>query len=671
MPDKRRTSAVTLSVIIVNYNVREFLHHALVSLRKASEGIRTECIVVDNASDDDSVEMLRRRFPSVRVIANKTNVGFARANNQAIRIARGEFLLLINPDTVVQEDTLRTLLAFMKTHPETGLAGCRVLNPDGTLQLACRRSIPTPWVAFTKISGLSTLFPRTRLFGRYNLTYLPEHETYAVDAVSGSFMLARRSVVGEVGGLDEQFFMYGEDLDWCYRITKAGWTISYVHTTSIIHYKGESTRRSSVDEIRMFYTAMHLFVRKHFRYSGISILGLRLSIALVSFGAWLRSALRPLRDATIDVVAVLLSLIASEYVRRGTIFAYPSYAMPAVIVIPAFMVVAMLSSLGVYTSRRLSVTRAMSGVVTVFVVIAAMTAFVKTYAFSRMILATAGLLSAVLIPGWRLVFRRFARTGAPRLASAFGRRTLIVGATVEAQALLRKLRRRVGSGYEVVGFIAVTHREVGQQLDGAEVLGTLENIAKVIQDHRVSDLIVAPQALSYGQILSLIGVTRRMVSVHLVAGPMEVLVGKASVDHLDDLPLVEITYNLARPGNRFWKRTFDLTLGMLLFIVVSPIFEVRRILTGGPVPGFVQGLGLVMKGSWSFVGPRPEDEVSGERTAAVIGKPGLTGLVQLQDPRNLPPDEAERYNLYYARNQSVRLDLEILLKTWLQRPRGR
>ncbi|MEK7748968.1 MAG: glycosyltransferase family 2 protein, partial [Bacteroidota bacterium] len=247
--------SLQLSIIIVNYNVRDFLHHALISLRKATKGIRSEIVVVDNASDDGSTEMLRRRFPNVTLIASKQNLGFARANNLALKRARGAFLLLINPDTVVQEDTLRAMLEFFKNTPEAGLAGCKILNPDGTFQLACRRSFPTPWVAFTKIFGLSRLFPRSSWFGKYNLTYLSPEETYEVDAVSGSFMMLRKEVFEKVGGLDEEFFMYGEDLDWCYRIQQSGWKIYYAPLTQIIHYKGESTRRSSLDEIQTFYDA--------------------------------------------------------------------------------------------------------------------------------------------------------------------------------------------------------------------------------------------------------------------------------------------------------------------------------------------------------------------------------------------------------------------------------
>ncbi|MGH2567647.1 MAG: glycosyltransferase family 2 protein, partial [Bacteroidota bacterium] len=187
-----RSTAPQLSVIIVNYNVREFLDHALMSIQKAMKGIRGEVIVVDNASDDGSREMLRKRYPRLMLIANGANLGFAKANNLAFKRARGELVLLINPDTVVQEDTLRVMMKFFEEHAEVGLAGCKILNPDGTFQLACRRSFPTPWVAFTKIVGLSALFPHSRFFGRYNLTYLDPDTTYEVDAVSGSFMMVRR-----------------------------------------------------------------------------------------------------------------------------------------------------------------------------------------------------------------------------------------------------------------------------------------------------------------------------------------------------------------------------------------------------------------------------------------------------------------------------------------------
>ncbi|MBI4810097.1 MAG: glycosyltransferase family 2 protein, partial [Ignavibacteriales bacterium] len=306
-----------LSIIIVNYNVRPFLENSLLSVRRAMKGIDGEVFVVDNASDDGSVEMVLQKFSDVKLIVNEKNVGFAVANNLAIKEARGEYLLLLNPDTILQEDTLHIMIEFLDRNRDAGLIGCKILNPDGTLQLACRRSFPTPWVAFTKIVGLSNLFSRNPLFGKYNLAYLDPDKTYEVDAVSGSFMFVRRQVIDSVGVLDEQFFMYGEDLDWCYRIKKAGWKIYYVHGTQVIHYKGESVRRSDIDEVKLFYEAMRVFVRKHFSQGFISDMALRVGIELREWVAFVGRIAKPLRAVVLDFILINISLLLSEFFWFG------------------------------------------------------------------------------------------------------------------------------------------------------------------------------------------------------------------------------------------------------------------------------------------------------------------------------------------------------------------
>ena len=213
---------MNLSIIIVNYNVKEFLQNFIHSIYKAAQNISYEIIIVDNASDDGSVEFIKEKFPDVKLIANQKNLGFSKANNIGLAQSKGEYLLLLNPDTIVREDTFEKMISFSKNNPDAGLAGCKILNPDGTFQLACRRSFPGPWTSFCKVTGLSNLFPNSKLFARYNLTYLDENKTYEVDAISGSFMMFPRKIYEKIGGLDEQFFMYGEDLDFCYRIQKAG-----------------------------------------------------------------------------------------------------------------------------------------------------------------------------------------------------------------------------------------------------------------------------------------------------------------------------------------------------------------------------------------------------------------------------------------------------------------
>ena len=615
------------------------------------------------------LEMVRRRFPRVQLIANTTNLGFAKANNIALKRAHGRFLLLINPDTVVQEDTIRVMVEFLKNHPEVGLAGCKILNPDGSFQLACRRSFPTPWVAFTKIFGLSRLFPKIKLFGKYNLTYLSTEETYPVEAVSGSFMIVRKETIEQVGGLDESFFMYGEDLDWCYRIRQAGWQIFYVHSTQIIHYKGESTRRSSLDEINTFYEAMHLFVEKHFHSSLLFAMFLRLSIAFVSFVALLSSVFQPLKIAIFDFIAVTISLLLAEIFWLGSFFRYPTYAYPIVFTVPAIIVIGCLYIAGVYTHRRMSISRSIVAVVFAYVFISALTAYFRNYAFSRMVVAISGILSLFFIPGWRLVFRLFGKTSVPVRGTLFGKRTLIVGTDKGALGLQKKLRVRVGEGYEIIGFVGITHKHIGETLHGVPIVGSIDNIGKIIKELRINDVIFAPQALSYAQILAVISRSREQAaSFHLVPTTMEVIVGKASVDSLDDLPLVQIAYNIDKPFNQITKRIFDIVLSGLLLIMVYPIFRLSSVITERKPNDFLAGLPQVFKGKLSLVGPSAHELYKPKRRgpSLFLGKSGLSGLVQLHQDLTLSEDEIDQYNLYYVRNQNVLLDLEILIKTWLR-----
>ncbi|UCD39027.1 MAG: glycosyltransferase family 2 protein, partial [Fidelibacterota bacterium] len=257
-----------LSVIVVSFNVREFVKQCLTSLRYAHFTGQVEVVIVDNNSADNTVEMVGRLFPDVRLIANTENKGFAAAVNQGVAAARGDTLLLLNPDTILEEGTLQVLADYLEAHPEVGCVGPKILNSDGSLQQACKRSFPSPWVALTYFLGLARLFPRSRLFGRYNLTYLDPDQTHEVDALSGSCMCLPRKVWDSVGPMDESFFLFGEDLDYCYRIHQAGYKVVYHPATQIVHYKGESVKTASFDNLKVFYEAMVTFSQKYDSFSG-------------------------------------------------------------------------------------------------------------------------------------------------------------------------------------------------------------------------------------------------------------------------------------------------------------------------------------------------------------------------------------------------------------------
>ena len=249
-----------LSIVIVSYNVRAYLEECLQSVRKALEDIEGEVWVVDNNSQDDSVETLRRDYPWVRLVANTENMGFARANNLAIRQSQSDYVLLLNPDTVVEEPTLRGVLDFMDAHPEAGGAGVMMHNADGTLAPESRRGLPTPWVAGLKMLGFTK---------RYYMSHLPWDQPGRIDVISGAFCMLRRKAIDQVGLLDEDFFMYGEDIDLSYRLLKGGWQNWYL-PFSITHYKGKSTQKTDYRYVHIFYQAMLIFFRKH--YSHLSFL---------------------------------------------------------------------------------------------------------------------------------------------------------------------------------------------------------------------------------------------------------------------------------------------------------------------------------------------------------------------------------------------------------------
>ena len=253
-----------LSISIVNYDGKDYLKECLDSIYSSNSRIDFEIIVVDNGSSDGSVEMVKEKFPSVILIENSKNEGFVKANNKGIQASRGRYVLSLNNDTVILGNALDTLVKFMDNHPDVGACGPKVLNSDGTIQHQCKRGFPTISSTLSYFFGLHKIFPKSKVFGHYLMTYLNPDEVNEVDALSGACLMVRREVIERVGLLDEDYVMYGDDLDWCYRIKKAGWKIYYVPQAKIIHYGGRSSRKSPYKSIKWFYRAAAIFYKKHY-----------------------------------------------------------------------------------------------------------------------------------------------------------------------------------------------------------------------------------------------------------------------------------------------------------------------------------------------------------------------------------------------------------------------
>ncbi len=685
---------IVLSIIIVNFNVREFLEQTLLSVKRATKEIPTEIIVVDNASVDDSVQMVRRRFPEVILIENKENRGFSAANNQGLEIARGQFIVLLNPDTVVQEDTFKKLLDFFERTPDASAATCKIINPDGTFSVDCRHSIPTPLTAFWKVTGLSRLFPKSKIFGKYNLTYLDENETYPVEAISGSFMMMRREIVQKVGKLDEDFFMYCEDIDYCYRINQAGGKIYYVPDSQIIHYKGESTKKYNLDYVITFNKSLYKFYKKHYQkryvypFKWLIILGTILRGMMI----FIKNNLEIYYPLLIDLVLLNLILFGNFWLRyelRGG-FHLKDFFNQYIIINLITTVAFFLSALFFETVKRdrFSVSKIIKATLTTFTFVSALTFFFKQFAFSRLVVIVSALGSILAMALWRIVLRAVRRKTTSALSrDYFLKRTVVVGYDKETKKLLEKLKRYVTSSIKLLGLVALDKNDVGKSLNKIPVVTTLKDLPEYIRLNRVDLVIFTTHNLPFQEILTAMSrVQRPEIEFKMVPDHLEFMIGKSNVERLDALPLVDIEFSYGKPFNKIVKRIFDVGLALVLLLLLLPyhcfnlikgwksIKKIQLVGHGGKKitvfssprkhMNFTLNLWNILIGKISFVGA-PMTTV--EREAPIYDyKPGLTGIVQINRDKITDDEMRETYEAHYIKNQGLFVDLEVMMRSLIK-----
>jgi GT2 family glycosyltransferase len=668
-----------LSIIIVSYNVKEFLRGAIASVRRslAAGGIEGEIIVVDNDSTDGSATMIRSEFPGAQLHALGENIGFGRANNLALNEAKGEFMLLLNPDTILGEDTLGTMLDFMRSHPEAGLAGCKLLNGDGTFQLSCRRGFPTPWASFTKLFGLASLFPKSKLFARYNLTYLPIDATYEVDALGGAFMMLSRGAWNATKGFDEDFFMYGEDLDLCFRAKQAGFKVFYVHSTATIHFKGESTRRSAINELQVFYEAMHVFVKKHYRASFLFTLLLQFGIFLRRVLALLRKHRSGLALIVLDYLMIALSVLVSSKILFNDWFGLPQLDYPFAYLIPPVIAVLLLGILKAYhPSRRGSARPVVIAIPAILIGLSSLTYFFKEFPASRSYVAV-----VTGVTGLLLLLDRTALSMARRFFGGAGtstkmhlRRALIVGADVEALRIATLLARmEFIRRFEVVGLIDHTLERLNTEIQpGLRILGDTNMIAKVVREKKIAEVIFATGAVPFTEVLSIMQRTSEenpsmRVNFSMVPAESDVLLGKQNIELLTEAPgksvaLLPVVYNLNRLSHRFAKRILDIGVSS----VALPVLTVTSIVSPTAAHRERRDMWIeIFRGQRTLVGVEDQSDRD-----AYYPKPGLTSLAAVAT-KSLPRQEDIRqFDHYYARNHTIGMDFEILFKAIFARPAG-
>jgi O-antigen biosynthesis protein len=642
-----------LSVIIVNFNVKHFLEQCLHSVYKAIGTIEAEIFVVDNNSVDGSCHLIREKFPEVILIENKSNTGYSAANNQAIRLAAGEFILLLNPDTVVEEDTFLRALDFMEQQPDAGGLGVKMIDGKGRFLPESKRGLPTPWVAFYKIFGLSALFPRSRRFGRYHLSYLSKDETHEVDVLCGAFMLLRRETLDKTGLLDETFFMYGEDIDLSYRITRAGYKNYYFADTTIIHYKGESTRKGSINYVKMFYNAMLIFSRKHFSSGNYRLYSVFIHLAIY-FRAFIAIMQRiisriylPALDALILIAGFLFIVPLWEHIKFEPGY-YPKLFYQWVI--PAYILFWLL---GVQVSggyqKPVSLLKFLRGILWGTVAILLVYSLVnEELRFSRALILLAAAWAAITLPTLRFLFNKLKFKGF-ELEIEKQKRVAIAGHPEET-GRVKDLLHQTPVNPVIVGSISISENE-----EADDHLGHAGQLREIIRINRIEEIIFCAESLSSGEIIrAMLDLSALDVSYKIAPPESYSIIGSNSIHTAGDLYLVNVN-SISKQSNRRKKRTFDILLALsLLATLPFNVWFFRH------KNHFLANLAGVLKGKATWVGYIP-DEYSAKNLPLL--PPAILDQ-SIMFSHELAGNRKKQLNILYAKDYRIWNDISLVLKSW-------
>ncbi|MBX3164905.1 MAG: glycosyltransferase [Bacteroidetes bacterium] len=642
-----------LSIIIVNYNVKHFLEQCLFSVFNALKNLEaSEVFVVDNNSVDGSLQLVKEKFPQVKLIANTTNTGFSVANNQAIRQASGEYILLLNPDTVVQEDTFDKVVSFMETHPQAGGLGIKMLDGKGRFLPESKRGLPTPAVAFYKIFGLAKLFPQSKKFGQYHATFLDKNKNHEVEILSGAFMLLRKEVLNKIGLLDETFFMYGEDIDLSYRITQGGYKNYYFAESSIIHYKGESTKKSSVNYVIVFYKAMAIFAKKHFSQNNA-----RLFNVLIHLAIYLRAAvaitarfIKQLFFPAIDFVLILLGLYWCKDVYEIKFKLYPNFYSKEILQL-FFPIYTLIWQAFVYFSGGYDVPQKLGkifrGVLlgTIFILVI-YSLLPEYYRFSRALILIGSVFTALIFVGTRLMYhalkiKRFKLSG-----NKINIRIGIIGSEAEFKRV-NDLLKQTNINAEFIGFIS---NEING-VKNTDYIGHFGQITEAIDIHHLNEIIFCARDISSQQIIDNM-MTLVTTGVEFKIAPPESLsiIGSNSIDTAGDLYVIDVN-NIGKSENRRKKRLLDVSVSLflLLFFWIFIWFQKNK-------SNFIANSFKVLFGIYAWVG---------------FGKNTRKDLPAIRPSILTPADTLEKNNseerinkafLNYSKDYRIENDLRIVAK---------
>ncbi|MEI6522856.1 MAG: glycosyltransferase [Bacteroidota bacterium] len=642
-----------LSVIIVNYNVEYFLEQCLLSVEKAAKNIDAEIFVVDNNSVDGSVNLVKEKFPFVKLIENKKNTGFSFANNQAIKESQGKYVLLLNPDTLVEEDTFEKIITFMNTHQDAGGLGVMMVDGKGIFLPESKRGLPTPMVAFYKIFGLSALFPKSKIFGRYHVGYLDKNKTHEIEILSGAFMLLRKKVLDEIGLLDETFFMYGEDIDLSYRITKAGYKNYYFPETKIIHYKGESTKKSSVNYVFIFYRAMIIFAEKHFSqknaktFSTLINLAIYLRAALAIFYRFISTIILPL----IDTVLIYTGIYFLSHWWEGSVKNSSDGFFPEVFfqfAIPGYILI-WLSSVWFWGGydKPISILKILKGFLigTVFILVI-YALLPENYRFSRGLILLGSLMASLIVVGIRYILNLIGINDY-KLESKTSKKIVIIGNFEEADRV-KNIIVKSNNNQTSFYFLSPYNKKEKEK----NYIGNISQLKEIIEVFKVNEVIFCAKDLSSSQIISnMLWVDNQKIEYKIAPPESLFIIGSNSINSQGELYVVEIN-SIGKESSRRNKRVLDILISIILtvFLPISLLSKRRIQILLNILPVFFGSKTWV-----SYAGTKEN----------YLDLPKIPkGVFSYSDLLTFKMDDMEisKINQLYSKDYKVTNDLEIIWK---------
>ncbi|MEO8569131.1 MAG: glycosyltransferase [Ginsengibacter sp.] len=617
---------MVLSVIIVNFNVKYFLEQCLCSVIKAIKNIEGEIIVIDNNSTDGSRDFFLNKFSEVNFIWNHENEGFAKANNKALKEASGDYILFLNPDTIVPEDCFEKCITFIQSKNDSIALGSKMIDGSGRFLKESKRAFPSPLTSLYKLSGLSGLFPRSKIFSKYHLGYLDKNATHEVDVLAGAFMMMPKKITESVGSFDESFFMYGEDIDLSYRIQKAGFRNYYFAENTIIHFKGESTKKGSLNYVRMFYKAMSVFVQKHYggTKAGLFIFLIQSAIYLRAGLAAIAQFLKWLGLKFIDAAIILtsfwfLKFLWSTFIKREVNYS-PNMLIIAFPVFTAlFLTVSYFAGLydNGYRQSRLN----KSALTAMLVILAVYSLLPESLRFSRGILFFGTLLAFVFMSVTRLLLLKW-NIIENALEKDDVNETIIAGTETEFEEVV-SLLEKAGMQEKVLGRI-----EPGDDSE-KKTIGKLDELASLLKKYPAKEIIFCEGSLSFKKIIESISLLRRRIRIKIFISCSDTLIGSES-NTAAKLLAGESIYSLSLPMHRRNKNLIDVALA-IFFLATFPfhlIFKKHPLL-------FFQNISGVLLRKKTWIGYALEEKDLPPLKNGILTSTGLPASLNTLSQKNL------------------------------------